>query len=72
MPIYEYKCKTCERQFELLRSFREGQTPARCPACGSEQTNRLLSMFAAPAADNAGSDTGCGWNEAAGACFKGG
>ena len=73
MPIYEYKCKECERQFELLRSFRDGQALARCPACDSEQTNRLLSMFAAPAAESVGSDGGaCGWDAQAGACFRGG
>ena len=73
MPLYEYKCKGCERQFELLRSFRDGHTPARCPACGSEQTNRLLSVFAAPHAESAGSDSGdCGWDAQAGACFRGG
>ena len=73
MPIYEYKCKNCEQRFELLRSFREGHAPAACPSCGSEQTSRQLSVFAAPTGGESGADNGaCGWDAAAGMCFRGG
>lgn len=41
MPIYEYACDTCEHEFELL--VRGSETPA-CPACGSEELNRKLSL----------------------------
>ena len=70
MPIYEYKCRTCGRRFEMLRSMRDGHAVAECPACGSGETNRLLSVFAAQTA-GAESDA-CGWDAAAGMCFKGG
>ena len=43
MPLYEYKCLACERQFELL-ILRASQTVA-CPACSSESVERLLSLF---------------------------
>ena len=73
MPIYEYGCKDCGQRFEMLRAMRDGHAPAHCPGCGSERTGRLLSVFAAQRNGGEGGDAGeCGWDAAAGACFKGG
>ena len=41
MPIYEYSCKSCGREFETL--VRPGSTPA-CPACAGTELERLLSL----------------------------
>jgi putative FmdB family regulatory protein len=41
MPIYEYRCHTCDNEFELL--IRGASTPA-CPACESQDLERLLSL----------------------------
>ena len=41
MPIYEYTCKSCDHQFEVL--VRKGDTPA-CAACGSADLERLMSL----------------------------
>jgi putative FmdB family regulatory protein len=43
MPIYEYKCRGCGREFELL--VLKG-TIAACPACKSKKLEQLLSGFA--------------------------
>ena len=41
MPIYEYACQQCEHDFEdLVR----GDETSKCPACGSEELARLLSL----------------------------
>ncbi len=72
MPIYEYKCKGCGRRFELMRSMRDGHAPASCPACGSPDTSRLLSVFAAQTGGGESDNGACGWDAAAGACFRGG
>ena len=42
MPIYDYRCKQCGHDFELLvlRS-----TVAQCPLCRSEDLEQLLSGF---------------------------
>lgn len=45
MPLYEYVCRDCDRQFELLV---RGSQPPICPECGSEQLTKLLSVVAAP------------------------
>jgi putative FmdB family regulatory protein len=35
MPIYEYRCLKCERQFELVRKFSDAPLSI-CPECGGE------------------------------------
>ena len=41
MPIYEYACKSCHEQFELLV---RGSTIPECQACGSRDLDKLLSL----------------------------
>ncbi len=43
MPLFEYECKGCGNKFELLIRGSEGP---RCPACGGEQVEKCLSVFA--------------------------
>lgn len=43
MPLYEYVCRKCHHQFELL--IRPGVIPA-CPECQSIDLERALSQFA--------------------------
>jgi putative FmdB family regulatory protein len=45
MPIYEYFCPKCEKEFELMRPFSEADKSALCPECGSE-AEKLISAFA--------------------------
>lgn len=43
MPIFEYACRGCGQQFEVL--VRKGDTPA-CPACAGQDLEKLLSDVA--------------------------
>jgi putative FmdB family regulatory protein len=43
VPLYEYTCRACQKQFELL--VRKGDTPA-CPACASQDLEKMLSEVA--------------------------
>ena len=45
MPIYEYYCRQCERDFEVIRPVSRSDEPADCSACGSP-AERQLSNFA--------------------------
>ena len=40
MPLYGYRCATCDKEFELL--VRVSDTPA-CPTCGSTVLTQLVS-----------------------------
>jgi putative FmdB family regulatory protein len=42
MPIYDYRCRKCDCQFEIL--VRARMVPS-CPSCQSEDLERLLSAF---------------------------
>ncbi|HOZ06859.1 MAG TPA: zinc ribbon domain-containing protein [candidate division Zixibacteria bacterium] len=44
MPLYEYKCLDCGKDFEELVSADQEEVP--CPACGSQEASRRLSTFA--------------------------
>ena len=47
MPIYEFKCSKCEKFFEIitksLTSDSNGEKDNKCPECGSNEFERVLS-----------------------------
>ncbi|MFO7899363.1 MAG: zinc ribbon domain-containing protein [Planctomycetota bacterium] len=45
MPIYEFNCKDCGRDCEVL--VRGSSTEPTCPDCGSDRLEKKLSLFAA-------------------------
>ncbi|MFO1199717.1 MAG: zinc ribbon domain-containing protein [Burkholderiaceae bacterium] len=71
MPIFEYRCKDCGREFEAL--VRPSTVP-QCPQCESVALDKLLSVPAAPVTAGpepafAGSPCGsCGHPGGPGAC----
>ena len=52
MPIYEYECDDCQKNFEEL--VRGNSEPKKCPACGSTAIHRKLSVPANPHAAGSG------------------
>ena len=42
MPLYEYRCKACERQFEVIRKFSDPALEI-CKLCGKGPVERLQS-----------------------------
>jgi putative FmdB family regulatory protein len=54
MPIYEYVCSKCGKEFEFLT---HGSDTPICPACGNIE---LIKNFSAPAAHTGGTkDPAC-------------
>lgn len=47
MPLYEYLCRVCDQEVEIL--VRGTETP-ECPDCGGAKLTKLLSVTAAPSA----------------------
>ncbi|MBN1247165.1 MAG: zinc ribbon domain-containing protein [Anaerolineae bacterium] len=45
MAIYEYQCQDCGSQFEARRAMKDADAPISCPACGSQHSQRGLSVF---------------------------
>lgn len=74
MPIYEYKCRKCGKDFELL-VFGEGNQAA-CEHCGSKTVEKQFSSFAvgnaaAPAHGAPDCAPQCGDGFSRGACGSG-
>jgi putative FmdB family regulatory protein len=44
MPIYEFRCKKCNNQIEVIQKFSD-KPPTRCKKCGG----RLEKLLSAPA-----------------------
>ena len=42
MPLYEYRCESCEHQFEVIQKFSDPHVSV-CPKCGSSPVVKLLS-----------------------------
>jgi putative FmdB family regulatory protein len=45
MPIFEFKCCKCGKEFERIIFGSDEQVPA-CPDCGSPEASKMLSVFA--------------------------
>ncbi|HEY8527203.1 MAG TPA: zinc ribbon domain-containing protein [Acidimicrobiales bacterium] len=41
MPLYDFRCRTCDETFEVRRPMAEADEPATCPQ-GHTDTLRLL------------------------------
>jgi putative FmdB family regulatory protein len=48
MPIYEYDCQECGKEFELLVSSGRSADTQTCPFCASDKLTRKFSAFASP------------------------
>ena len=78
MPLYEYRCPSCDRRFELLRELGDHSADATCPACGSARSVRQLSTFAvshsttSTAGAEASDSYGCGRPQCGGGSCAGG
>lgn len=61
MPLYEYVCRACHREFEEL--VMDKRDPA-CPRCKAEDVQRVLSCHSVGKSDEAGAQAalppGCG------------
>lgn len=58
MPMFEYRCNRCGREFERLVI---GNREVDCPGCGSADLRKLFSVFAVKSGNRSASSTSsCG------------
>jgi putative FmdB family regulatory protein len=50
MPIYEYRCRACARDFETY--VPTAKSAVACPACASDNVMRKLSVFGLKSGDS--------------------
>ena len=53
MPIYEYRCRKCQKRFSVLTLRVSERVVAECPKCGGRAADRLMSRFAMPKSEDA-------------------
>lgn len=68
MPLYEYHCESCDRDFERRRPFKEADAPIQCPECQGAQVTRKVSLFFAITKNSSSASTFSG----GGCCGSGG
>lgn len=64
MPLYEYVCRACGHEFELL--VLGGSAAPTCPSCNTSDLERLLSGFAVSSATTRGANIRAAKKKAAG------
>ena len=74
MPIYEFHCDACDKDFEQMTTMSARDHKVACPECGSHKTGRKLSVVAVGAAKAGPSGGGhvhsgaCGCGKPMGSC----
>jgi putative FmdB family regulatory protein len=48
MPVYQYKCKSCGKVFEISCHLSEREQLAVCPGCGGKEVEQVFSTFTSP------------------------
>ena len=68
MPIFEFRCPSCETTFERLVRVAE---KVNCPSCGSRRVEKLLSVPARPASSTPAATPSCESMPQGGCCGGG-
>lgn len=53
MPLFEFVCQDCQKQFTFLVGVIADNDEAKCPRCGSLHLQKLMSRFTRGRSDDA-------------------
>lgn len=56
MPIYEYVCLDCKKEFEIIRPISQAEASLVCIACGGDRLKRKLALVTARSGEHTVSD----------------
>lgn len=45
MPLYEYRCEKCGKEFEAYRRLSDAGKEETCPVCGGRAEKMRISLF---------------------------
>ncbi|WP_273846615.1 FmdB family zinc ribbon protein [Rubrobacter calidifluminis] len=72
MALYEYRCAECEEHFDLMRPMSQADEPARCPECGSDSSERVITASFASMTTGASAPSSSPSPSSGGGCCGGG
>ncbi len=58
MPIYEFRCLSCDHCFELLSIHQDDSLEMKCPSCEGKQVERVLSCVSYVMGNRSSDDSG--------------
>lgn len=48
MPVYEYFCEACQKEFEQVLTLAEHESgKVSCPKCGGSKVHQIAAVFTA-------------------------
>ena len=53
MPLFEFVCRNCHKQFTFLTGMIADNSEPQCPACNSTDLKKLISRFTRGRSDDA-------------------
>ncbi len=62
MPLYEYQCNECGKEFEKMVRFSEADHSPECPSCHGQDTRKKISSFASLGSSFGGASISSGSN----------
>ena len=57
MPIYEFRCLSCNHCFELLAVRQDDKMEMKCPNCDNQKVERVLSCVSYVMGSSSGGDS---------------
>ncbi len=71
MPMYEFLCGNCEKDFETIISSVQAVDLVECPECSSLKVHKKLSLFAKSSSGAAGATAAFDGYASGGGCCGG-
>ncbi|SHF97434.1 putative regulatory protein, FmdB family [Desulfacinum infernum DSM 9756] len=60
MPIFEYRCRKCDHEFETFVWSSRDEESLSCPKCDAKEVKKLLSSFSSKGSLAGVLSSGCG------------